>query len=304
MKKSILICGGTGFLGFHLAKKLKKLNWNVFSISTNKPLKERKIKNVKYFYCDISKKKKLNLILDKFQVDFVINFSGYVDHLNKKKTISSHYLGLKNLSNYYIQKKIFKFIQIGSSLEYGQNNPPHKENMIIKSNHLKSSYSLSKFLSSNHLINAGVKYDFPYVILRPYLIYGPYQEINRIIPIVIDNCLQDRSFPTSSGDQIRDFLYINDFIEIVYKLITNKNIKKKIFNIGSGIPTKVGDVVKMINKKIRKGKPIFGVIKLRKDESKMYYPNIQKLKSTIKHFKFTPLSLGLDKTIKYYEKKR
>ena len=60
----------------------------------------------------------------------------------------------------------------------------------------------------------------------------------------------------------------------------------------------------MINKKIRKGKPIFGVIKLRKDESKMYYPNIQKLKSTIKHFKFTPLSLGLDKTIKYYEKKR
>ena len=57
MKKSILICGGTGFLGYHLAKKLKKSNWKVFSISTKKPLKTRKIKNVKYFFCDISKKK-------------------------------------------------------------------------------------------------------------------------------------------------------------------------------------------------------------------------------------------------------
>ena len=86
MKKSILICGGTGFLGYHLAKKLIKLNWKVFSISNNKPIKKRKIKNVKYFFCDVSKKKKLNLTLNKIKVDIVINFSGYVDHTNKKNS--------------------------------------------------------------------------------------------------------------------------------------------------------------------------------------------------------------------------
>ena len=112
MKKSILICGGTGFLGYHLAKKLIKLNWKVFSISNNKPIKTRKIKNVKYFFCDVSKKKKLNLTLNKIKVDIVINFSGYVDHTNKKKTISSHYLGLKNLSDFFIKKKFLNLFKL------------------------------------------------------------------------------------------------------------------------------------------------------------------------------------------------
>ena len=250
------------------------------------------------------KKKKLNLILNKINVDIVINFSGYVDHSNKQKTVNSHYLGLKNLTNFYIQKKIYKFIQIGSSLEYGKNNSPHKENMIIKKNHLKSPYSLSKYLSSKHLTNVGIKYDFPYIILRPYLIYGPYQDINRIIPFVINNCLQSRSFPTSSGSQKRDFLYINDFIKIIYQLLIDKKIKKKIFNIGSGKPIEIREVIKLINKKIGRGIPIYGAIKLRKDESKIYYPSIKSLRSVIKNFKFTSLNNGLNKTIKYYAKKK
>ena len=53
----ILIIGGTGFLGFHLAKACLKLKWSVASISTKKPLKFRKIKSVKYYFIDISKKK-------------------------------------------------------------------------------------------------------------------------------------------------------------------------------------------------------------------------------------------------------
>jgi len=304
MKKSILICGGTGFLGYHLAKKLQKLNWKVFSISTNKPTKIRKIKSVKYFSCDVSQKKKLYSILNKIDVDIVINFSGYVDHSNKQKTISSHYTGLKNLTNYYAKKNIFKFIQIGSSLEYGKNKSPHKENIKIKKNQLNSPYSLSKYLSSEFLINAGFKHDLPYIILRPYLIYGPYQDINRIIPFIIDKCLEDKIFPTSIGHQKRDFLYINDFIKIIYKLIIDKKIKKKILNIGTGKPIKIRDIIKLINKKIGRGRPIYGAIKLRKDESKIYYPNVKSLKAIIKNFKFTSLNIGLNKTIKYYAKKR
>ncbi len=58
-KKKILIAGGTGFIGYHLALKCLKKNFLVTSLSTKKPKKNRKIKKVRYLFCDISKKKKI-----------------------------------------------------------------------------------------------------------------------------------------------------------------------------------------------------------------------------------------------------
>ena len=106
MKKKILVAGGTGFLGFHLLKKLSHLNYTLFSLSSKKPTKHKKISKVKYIICDVTNpvllKKKL-----KYNFDYIINFSGYIDHSNKSKTINSHYNGCKNLINLF-KKKILK----------------------------------------------------------------------------------------------------------------------------------------------------------------------------------------------------
>ena len=72
--KSILIVGGTGFIGYHLAKTCKK-KFKVFSISTKKPKKDRYIKGVKYFCIDISKRSQLNKIKN-VQIDYVVNLGG------------------------------------------------------------------------------------------------------------------------------------------------------------------------------------------------------------------------------------
>ena len=61
----------------------------------------------------------------------------------------------------------------------------------------------------------------PFVILRFYQIYGPYQSINRLIPFVIDSSLKDRQFKCSPGHQLRDFLYVNDAISAVLKSLKN-----------------------------------------------------------------------------------
>ena len=54
--RSILIVGGTGFVGYHLAKKSLKKGWKVTSISSNRPKKIRYLSKVKYIICDITKK--------------------------------------------------------------------------------------------------------------------------------------------------------------------------------------------------------------------------------------------------------
>ena len=96
----ILIVGGTGFLGFHLAKTCIKLKWKVSSISTKKPIKLRKIKSVKYYLFDISKKNSF-LKISKKKFDYVVNFGGHVDHTNKKKNLQQSFCRFKKFGKFF-----------------------------------------------------------------------------------------------------------------------------------------------------------------------------------------------------------
>ena len=142
--KKILIVGGTGFIGYHLAKKSLKKGWKVTSISTKQPKKIRYLRKVKYILCDITKKNKLkNRILESY--DYVVNLGGHVDHSNKKKTFKSHYLGCKNLTKIFLKNPPRAFIQMGSCIEYGKSKSPHKEIS------LHTHKSLSPHYKSPHL---------------------------------------------------------------------------------------------------------------------------------------------------------
>ena len=215
MTKKILITGGTGFIGYHLAKKCLKFNWKVTSLSSNRPKKVRKLKKVKYLIADISSKKKLKNKI-KINFDYVVNLAGYVDHSRKLKTIKSHYNGCKNISSLFINSKIKKFIQIGSSIENGKINSPQIENNT-PNRKILSAYGEAKLLSSNFLLDLNKKYNFPVTILRLYLIYGPYQDPNRVIPITILNSIFNKKFDCSDGKQSRDFLYIDDLVDGIIK---------------------------------------------------------------------------------------
>ena len=152
LKKNILIVGGTGFIGYHLAKKSLAKGWQVTSISSKSPKKIRYLSQVKYIICDITKSRLLKKSIRK-PFDYVVNLGGYVDHSNKKKTLKSHYEGCKNLTEIFLKKVPLAFIQMGSSLEYGNFNSPQKENMKCNLKSIKSTYGKAKLLSSIHVIN-------------------------------------------------------------------------------------------------------------------------------------------------------
>lgn len=294
MKGKILIAGGTGFIGYHLSKEFLKRDYEVTSISLTKPKRKRYLKNINYLYCDLSKYNSLKkTLVDDF--DYVINLAGHVDHTNKVKVIKSHFNGCKNLSAIFLKKKIKGFFQIGSCVEYGFESSPQKENAKIKFNTIKSNYGISKYLATKHLLNLHQKKKFPVIILRLYLIYGPRQDANRLIPIVLQKCKRKEKFPCSEGNQMRDFLHINDLVNLFLKIIqTNKkNCIGKIYNVGFGKPYSVKNVIMLIKKIIKGGKPEFGKIKLRKDELPELYPNINKIK---KYFNWKP-KIGLKKGI-------
>ncbi|MDC3053802.1 NAD-dependent epimerase/dehydratase family protein [Candidatus Pelagibacter sp.] len=299
LSKKLLIVGGTGFLGYHVAIKAKKKKWEVHSISSRKPKKKRLCKEVKYLICDITSKKDLNKLL-KTKYDYIINFGGYVDHSNKKKTYSTHFIGCKNLIDILQKKKITpsKFVQIGSSIENLKSKSPQSE-LYPKNNYAtKSVYGDSKLLASRYLINLYKKNNYPVVILRPYIIYGPKQDSNRFIPFVIENCKKNKKFNLSSCEQYRDFLFIDDFIRLIFKIFgANSKSHGNIFNVGYGKPIKLKKIVKLVRNKIDKGLPDFGKLKLRPDEIKIQYPNINKTKKFFSWSPKTKFINGLIKTI-------
>ena len=299
MIKKILITGGTGFIGYHLAKRCLSLNWSVTSLSNNKPPKKRKLSNVRYIICDITKKKSL---FDKVQkkFDYVVNLAGHVDHSNKKKTLNSHFNGCKNLSYLFINSNIKKFIQIGSCIEYGKKKSPQVEKIINKKTY--STYGKAKLLSTNYLLNLSKKYNFPVNILRFYLVYGPRQDENRLIPITINNAFKNKDFECSQGTQLRDFLYIDDAVSAIIKTLKKKGISGEIINVGSGKPLQVKKVILKICRLISLGKPIFGKIKFRKDEIKYLYPSIKKANLLLNWTPKVKFNLGLKKTINDYKK--
>ena len=298
MKKKILIVGGTGFIGKELIKKCLKLKWKVTSISTKIVKSKNKMLGVKYLKCDIFKKKNLDLKI-KEDFNYVVNLAGYVNHRHKIKTYNSHYIGCKNLSNFFQNKKISSFIQMGSSLEYGKLKSPHHEQMKVNQKSLKSIYAQSKLLATNYLLKLHVKKNFPCTILRLYLAYGPTQDYNRFIPIIIKSCLKNEKFPCSNGIQTRDFLYISDLIELIIKSIKNKKSKGQIINAGSGNKFKLKKVIKKIIKISHGGVPLYGKIKLRKDEAINYYPSILKAKKLLNWQPKVNFEEGLKKTVRY-----
>ena len=296
--KKILIAGGTGFIGKHLIRKSLKKGWKTFCLSSKKVGKKDKVKKVKYFFIDIRNKKKLTK-LKKYKFDYVVNLSGEVNHKIKVKVIETHFLGVKNLLRNLNLNYLKSFIQIGSSAEYGKYNKLQKE--ILKC-HPNSYYGKAKLSATNYLINNNKYKNFSKCVLRFYQVYGPNQKDNRIIPYVIKNCLLDKKFNCTPGTQIRDFTYITDIISAIFKCFSHtKKVNNQIINIGYGKGYKLQSVIKRILNYIGKGKPYFGAIKMRKDETKKVIPNISKAKKILKWKPKITLNEGLKLTINSFK---
>ena len=298
-KKNILIVGGTGFIGYHLAKKSLRKGWRVTSVSSKPPKKIRYLSKVKYILCDITKKKSLQRNIQK-TFDYVVNLGGYVDHTNKKKTLQSHYTGCKNLTEIFLRKKPISFVQMGSSVEYGNSKSPQKESIICNPKSIKTIYGKAKLLSSIYLIDLFKKKNFPSTVLRLYLAYGPRQDVNRFLPIVIEGCIKNIKFPCSKGNQLRDFIHVDDVVDAILKSLINKNARGQIINIGSGKPIKIRSIIENVVKISKGGHPQFGKIKFRKDEILKLYPSIKKANNKINWKPKILFEKGLKSTIKFY----
>lgn len=295
---SLLIVGGTGFIGSNVAQEAVNRGFKVSVICRNNSLSSKKLEKVHYIKVDISNENSLRLKLKNKNFDYVINLSGYVDHDSYfgtgNKVIETHFQGVRNLVNAFQNKKIKSFIHLGSSDEYGLNPAPQNEK---QREFPISPYAFAKVASSHFLQMLYRIENFPAVILRPFLVYGPGQNNQRFLPQVIQGCMKNSPFPVSKGEQLRDFCYITDIVDAIFFSIGNKKVYGEVINIASGRSVPIKEVVFMVRDLIGKGEPVFGEIEYRKNENMHLYADISKAKKLLKWSPKIDFENGLAMTI-------
>ena len=298
----ILVAGGSGFIGTNLIKELISLGNEVISVSRNKNSRKTKINNAKYIYHDLT----TPLSEDKFKflsdIHYVVNCSGYIDHRGFSNgginILNDHFKSIFNLANFAIKKKVKTLIHIGSSDEYRNNNSPINES--IRESPI-SPYALGKLTSTHYLQQCYRQGLLNTVVIRPFLIFGEGQNKNRFLPYLIDNCINNRDFKVTKGEQIRDYLYIKDFNLALVKAFNNQSAYGEVFNIASGFPISIKEVTESVKEIVGKGNPIYGGIDYREGESMKLFANITKAKEILNwepKFKFKD---SLKKVISWYQ---
>jgi nucleoside-diphosphate-sugar epimerase len=299
-QEKVLVVGGRGFIGQALVQKLVNLKAEVVSLSRTDAAAEPKI-GVRQVVADLCDRSALAKALSGHAFDYVFNAGGYIDHSpyssGGRSVIDVHYAGTLNLLDQVYRPSLKGFIEIGSSDEYGDATAPQNER--IREAPIDP-YSAAK-TAATHLVQTLARTEnFPGVVARLFLVYGPGQDARRFLPQIIKACLKDEEFKTSEGKQIRDFCYVEDAVDAMIKAVVTPEARGQVINVASGIPISIREMIENVVELIGGGRPLWGSLPYRTGENMELYADINLAKSLLQWEPQTSLKNGLEKTVEYY----
>lgn len=295
----LLVVGGSGFIGHHVVRRGLSLGWDVTSLGLNPPAAARIQAGARYVTADLVQAASLPSLGDN-RFDYVANLGGYVDHTlfrdGGRRLIRAHFDGLLGLLEYLDRSAIRRFVQIGSSDEYGDAPAPQQEALRERP---ISPYSLAKVAATHFLQMQHRTEGLPAVTLRLFLTYGPGQDERRFLPQIIRGCLENREFPTSAGAQLRDFCYVEDTVDAIFRCFECEAADGQVINIASGEPHTIRAMIERTVDLIGAGCPQFGRVPYRPGENMALYADIAAARRLLGWTPKTPLATGLEATIEW-----
>ena len=268
--ESILITGAAGFIGYFLAKRLLEEGYRVIGLDNmndyyDPQLKEERLRLLEpydrftFIKGDIADKQRITDIFEKYRPDIVVNLAAQAgvrySLVNPDAYIQSNIIGFYNILEACRHYPVKHLVYASSSSVYGANKKvPFEESDFV--DHPVSLYAATK--KSNELMAYTYShlYDIPATGLRFFTVYGPLGRPDMAYfgfankhfagePIRIFN---NGDF---ENDLYRDFTYIDDIIEGVYRIMKKPPVGKdphKVFNIGNNQPVKLMEFIATLEK--------------------------------------------------------
>jgi len=269
----ILVTGGAGFIGSQIGYHLYNLGHEIILLDNmSYGHEDNLIINGKRFGTFIKEDVRSPAIYDIMHgVDYVFHFAGIaplpVNQENPYEAISVNVAGTANVLDAARKIGVKRFIFASTSAIYENNTVfPSKEDERVAPNLV---YATSKLQCELLCKSFYEVYGLPTVMLRFFNVYGPHQDFRRLSPpltgYIIRELLQNR-VPTlhSNGNQSRDYVYIDDLIEMAMICMGHPEAPGEIFNVASGLPHSVNYIYQELSEALGKShiKPVFREAKL------------------------------------------
>lgn len=323
--KNILVTGGAGFIGSNFVKhmlntyKYKIINIDVLTYAGNlenlSDIEEHP--NYTFVRGDIRDRELLDKLFKEYQIDTVVNFAAesHVDRSieNPEIFLTTNILGTQalldvakrywkiNPDDKYCRafKEGVKFLQVSTDEVYGTLG---KEGMFTETTPLapNSPYSASK-TSADLIVRAYYEtFGMPINITRCSNNYGPYQFPEKLIPLMINNCLNDKCLPVyGDGMQIRDWLHVKDHCTGI-DTVLHKGVLGEVYNIGGNNEKANIDIVKLIIKELGKSEELIEYVQDRPGHDRRYAIDNSKITSELGWSPSYTFEQGIKETIQWY----
>ena len=313
--QSILVTGGMGFIGSNFIRYVLNLNQEFYIVNIDKltyagnpenlmDIAEKYPNNYKFYKIDICDFEPVDEIINKNNVNYIVNFAAesHVDRSinNPSLFCDTNISGTINLLNSAKKNKVKKYLQISTDEVYGSlnfNDAPFKENHQLAPN---SPYSASK-ASADLLVRAYYKsFNLPVNITRCSNNYGPYQFPEKLIPLMINNALNNKKLPVyGKGINVRDWIHVKDHCNAILMVLLEGEIGE-IYNIGGDSEVANIDLVKDLLKILDKPESLITFVTDRPGHDLRYAINHDKITKDLSWKPKIKLDEGLKKTVNWY----
>lgn len=331
MKRNVLITGGAGFIGSNFIRYLQKAEPEINIVNLDLLTYAGSLENLKnlskksdyhFFQGDICNQQLVESLLREHHIDIIIHFAAE-SHVDRSLEgpgafIQTNIVGTHTLleaarqvwlNEKRISDKPVRFHHISTDEVYGSLSPtasPFEETTPYAPN---SPYAASK-ASSDHLVRAYYhSFELPITISNCSNNYGPYQFPEKLIPLMILNALTGKPLPIyGDGQQIRDWLYVEDHCEAIWKIIQHGSTGES-YNIGGGNQPTNREIVETICALLDDKAPLpdnephrqlIQFVKDRPGHDRRYAMNITKIKNTLGWQPSYNLEKGLEITVQWY----
>ena len=291
--KNVLVTGGAGFIGSnyinHILKErddYKIINLDKLTYAGNLENLKVSENNLNYQFerGDITDAEIVDNLFKKYNIKYVINFAAesHVDRsiLGSEIFFTTNVIGTNVLLEASRRYEVEKFLQVSTDEVYGSLGPTglFSESTPLSPN---SPYSASKASADMMALSFYHTYGLPVVITRCSNNYGPLQFPEKLIPLMIINCMNNIKLPVyGDGLNVRDWIYVIDHNKAI-DLVFEKGSVGQVYNIGASQEMKNIDIVKLILKNLCKTEELIQYVKDRPGHDRRYAIDSTKIQSEL-----------------------
>jgi dTDP-glucose 4,6-dehydratase len=313
---NVLVTGGCGFIGSNFVRYLRthRAQWRVANL--DKLTYAGNLENLRdleadpglrFIHGDINDRATVERVLREEKIDAIVHLAAesHVDRsiLGPGEFIITNVLGTAVLLDAAREHRVSRFVMVSTDEVYGSLGA---SGAFVETSplHPSSPYAASKASADLLTLAYGRTYGLDVVVTRCSNNYGPFQFPEKLIPLMINNALNDQPLPVyGDGRQVRDWLHVDDHCAALL-LILEKGRAQSVYNIGGGAERDNLSVVTSILTMLGKPRSLIRHVADRPAHDRRYATDASKLRDELGWIPTRPFEQGLIETVRWYTEHR